>query len=173
MNQHTTQESATYLTFDLGSELFAVDVRSVREVLDSRTITKVPRTPDYMRGVINLRGRVVPVVDLRLKFGMDGVEDSVNTCIVVMEVTLDGELTVIGGLADSVKEVLDFDPGQIDPPPRIGTRLDTDFIRGMGKHLDQFIIILDIGKAFSSDELVLLDGVGGTEPEAGQPARNN
>ena len=161
-------EKATYLTFDLGSELFAVDVRSVREVLDSNTVTRVPRMPDYVRGVINLRGGVVPVIDLRLKFGMEVVEDSVDTCIIVMEITLDGESTVVGGLADSVKEVFDIDPDQIEPPPRIGTNLDTDFIRGMGKHQDRFVIILDIDKVLSADELVLLDGVDGRLPEAGQ-----
>ena len=161
-------EKATYLTFDLGSELFAVDVRSVREVLDSSTVTRVPRMPDYVRGVINLRGSVVPVIDLRLKFGMEVVEDSVDTCIIVMEINLEGESTVVGGLADSVKEVFDLDPGQIEPPPRIGTNLDTDFIRGMGKHQDRFVIILDIDKVLSADELVLLDGVDGRLPEAGQ-----
>jgi purine-binding chemotaxis protein CheW len=149
---------STYLTFELGSELFAVEVRSVREVLDSSTVTRMPRMPDYVRGVINLRGSVVPVVDLRLKFGMEAVEDSVDTCIIVMEISLDGESTVIGGLADSVKEVFDLDPGQIEPPPRIGTHLNTDFIRGMGKHEDRFVIILDIDKVFSGEELVLLDG---------------
>ncbi len=165
-------EKATYLTFDLGSELFAVDVRSVREVLDSNTVTRVPRMPDYVRGVINLRGGVVPVIDLRLKFGMEVVEDSVDTCIIVMEITLDGESTVVGGLADSVKEVFDIDPDQIEPPPRIGTNLDTDFIRGMGKHQDRFVIILDIDKVLSADELVLLDGVDGMTQEAGQLVQN-
>ena len=165
-------EKATYLTFDLGSELFAVDVRSVREVLDSNTVTRVPRMPDYVRGVINLRGSVVPVIDLRLKFGMEVARDSVDTCIIVMEITLDGESTVVGGLADSVKEVFDLDPDQIEPPPRIGTNLDTDFIRGLGKHQDRFVIILDIDKVLSADELVILDGVDGMAQEAGQPVRN-
>jgi purine-binding chemotaxis protein CheW len=163
MNSNASdRRPSTYLTFDLDSELFAVEVRSVREVLDSSTVTKVPRMPDYVRGVINLRGSVVPVVDLRLKFGMEVVEDSVDTCIIVMDVAFEGESMVVGGLADSVKEVFDIEPGQIEPPPRIGTSLNTDFIRGIGKHNDQFVIILDIDKVLSADELVLLDEVEGT-----------
>ena len=150
------EKAATYLTFMLDGEVFAIDVQNVREVLDYTSITRVPRTPDFMRGVINLRGSVVPVIDMRLKFGMESTDDTVDTCVVVMEISLDGETTVIGALADSVKEVFDLDPAQIEPPPRIGTRLNTEFIRGMGKHEDQFIIILDIDRVFSADELVLV-----------------
>ena len=101
--------------------MFALDVAKVREVLDFTTITKIPRTPEFMRGVINLRGNVVPVVDLRLGFGMSKTEKTVNTCIIVVEVELEGESTVIGALADSVEEVIDLEPDQIEPPPRIGT----------------------------------------------------
>ena len=150
------EKAATYLTFMLDGEVFAIDVQNVREVLDYTSITRVPRTPDFMRGVINLRGSVVPVIDMRLKFGMESTDDTVDTCVIVMEISLDGETTVIGALADSVKEVFDLDPAQIEPPPRIGTRLNTEFIRGMGKHEDQFIIILDIDRVFSADELVLV-----------------
>ena len=103
MPTSTIRETATYLTFTLGEELFAVNVQNVREVLDFTAITKVPRTPDFMRGVINLRGSVVPVIDMRLKFGMSGTEATVDTCVIVMEITLDGETNVIGALADSVK----------------------------------------------------------------------
>lgn len=165
-------KAATYLTFMLGEEIFAVDVQNVREVLDYTSITKVPRTPDFMRGVINLRGSVVPVIDMRLKFGMEATEDTVDTCVIVMEIGLDDETTVIGALADSVKEVFDLDPGQIEPPPRIGTRLNTEFIRGMGKTNEQFIIILNIDKVFSADELDLVGeaGAGAKAPEAGGEA---
>ena len=149
-------ETTQYLTFKLGDEIFALDVAKVREILDFTTITKVPRTPDFMRGVINLRGSVVPVVDMRLKFGMAMTEKTVNTCIVVVEVTFDSETTVLGALVDSVQEVFELEPGQIEPAPRIGTRLRTDFIRGMGKHDKGFIIILDIDKVFSSDELSII-----------------
>jgi purine-binding chemotaxis protein CheW len=162
------KSTATYLTFTLGEEVFAVDVQEVREVLDFTSITKVPRTPDFMRGVINLRGSVVPVIDMRLKFGMEGTEETVDTCVIVMEVNLDGETAVIGALADSVKEVFDLDPEQIEPPPRIGTSLNTEFIHGMGKHNDLFIIILDINRVFSADELTLVGAAGMLSSEAGE-----
>jgi purine-binding chemotaxis protein CheW len=146
-------EITQYLTFKLGDEVFALDITKVREVLDFTFVTKVPRTPDFMRGVINLRGSVVPVVDLRLKFGMTRTENSVNTCIIITEVTVDGDTTVLGCLADSVQEVMDLDPGSIAPAPRIGTKLRTDIIKGMGKQQDRFIILLDIDRIFSSGEL--------------------
>jgi purine-binding chemotaxis protein CheW len=122
-------------------------------VLDLTTITAIPRTPEFMRGVINLRGAVVPVVDLRLCFEMTKTESTRNTCIVVVEVMLDSESTVIGALADSVEEVIDLEPDQIEPAPRIGTQIRTDFIRGIGKRETQFIMILDIDRVFSADEL--------------------
>jgi purine-binding chemotaxis protein CheW len=152
----TSSETTQYLTFKLGDEIFALDISKVREVLDFTTVTKVPRTPEFMRGVINLRGSVVPVVDLRLKFGMTKTENSVNTCIIITEVTVDGDTAVLGALADSVQEVLDLDAEHIAPPPKIGTKLRTEFIEGMGKRNDQFIIILDIDKVFSADELSLV-----------------
>jgi purine-binding chemotaxis protein CheW len=154
-------ETTQYLTFELEDEVFALDISKVREVLDFTTITKVPRTPDFMRGVINLRGSVVPVVDMRLKFGMTQTEKTVNTCIIIVEVTLAGDTTVLGALADSVQEVMDLEPDQIEPAPKIGARLKTEFIKGMGKHDDKFIMILDIDKAFSSDELSLVQSAGG------------
>jgi purine-binding chemotaxis protein CheW len=152
-------ETTQYLTFKLGDEIFSLDVAKVREILDLTTITKVPRTPDFMRGVINLRGSVVPVIDMRLKFGMSCTEKTVNTCIVVVEVVLDGEIIILGALADSVQEVIDLEPDQIEPAPKIGTKLRTDFIRGMGKHDSRFIMILDIDRVFSSDELLTVQEV--------------
>jgi purine-binding chemotaxis protein CheW len=142
-----------YLTFTLERELFALDIASVREVLELVNITRVPRTPDYIRGVINLRGRAVPVVDLKLKFGMGATQRTVNTCIIIVEVSLDGDATVLGALADSVQEVYEMESSQIEPAPRMGTPIKGDFIRGMGKAGEQFIIILDINKVFTSLEL--------------------
>ena len=153
-------EIRQYLTFRLGEEVFGLDVGKVREILDMTTITKVPRTPGYMRGVINLRGNVIPVVDMRLRFGLPAAEDTVNTCIVVTEVTLEGETTVLGALVDSVQEVFELEPGQIEPAPRIGTRLRTEFIQGMGKRDGQFIMLLDVDGAFSFDELSLVQQAG-------------
>ena len=106
-----------------------------------------------MRGVINLRGSVVPVVDLRLAFGMSATTKTVNTCIIVMEVRLEGELTIVGALADSVEEVIDLEPDQIEPAPKLGTSIKTDFIRGMGKREADFLMILDIDRVFSADQL--------------------
>lgn len=153
MSVSAITETRQYLTFRLGDEVFATDVAQVREVLDFTTITKIPRTPEFMRGVINLRGNVVPVVDLRLCFEMSRTEQTVNTCIVVVEMVVDGETSVIGALADSVEEVIDLEPESIQPPPRIGTKIRTDFIKGMGKRDSQLIMILDIDRAFTADEL--------------------
>jgi purine-binding chemotaxis protein CheW len=146
-------ETIQCLTFKLGEEVFAVDVAKVREILDFTTVTKVPQTPDFMRGVINLRGSVVPVVDMRLKFGMSATEKTVNTCIIVMEIAIDQETAIVGALADSVQEVLELEPDQIEAAPRIGTKLNTEFLVGMGKHNETFIMILNIDKVFTFEEL--------------------
>ena len=156
MSTAESMETTQYLTFKLGEEMFALDIAKVREVLDFTTVTRVPRTPGFMRGVINLRGSVVPVVDLRLKFGMTRTESGVNTCIIITEVTVDGDRTVLGALADSVQEVIDLVPGDVSPAPRIGTRINTEFIQGMGKRDDRFIILLDIDRVFSTEELALV-----------------
>lgn len=149
-------EAGQYLTFRLGQEIFAIEVAKVREVLDLAPITAIPRTPEFMSGVINLRGSVVPVVDLRLCFEMAKTENTRNTCIVVVEMLLDNESIVIGALADSVEEVIDLEPEHIQPPPRIGTRIRTDFIRGMGKRDTQFIMILDIDRVFSAEDMAMV-----------------
>lgn len=154
MNGTTINETRQYLTFKLSDEMFGVDVAQVREILDYIKITKVPQTPDFMCGVINLRGSVVPVVDMNLKFSMAKTERTVNTCIVVVEVNIEGDTTVLGALVDSVQEVFEIEPENIEPAPRIGTKLKTEFIKGMGKHNERFIIILDIDKIFSSEELL-------------------
>jgi len=151
-------ETVQYLTFKLADEIFAFDVAKVREILELTSITKVPQTPDFMRGVINLRGSVVPVIDLRLNFGMQCTEQTVNTCIIVVEVNLNGETIVLGVLADSVQEVVEMEPELIEPPPQLGTKLNTEFIRGMGKLEQDFVMILDIDKVFSADDLSDLQG---------------
>jgi purine-binding chemotaxis protein CheW len=152
----TIAETLQYLTFRLGDELFAIQVSQVREVLEASQITKVPTAPDYMRGVVNVRGKAIPVVDLRLKFGLPRNSETVNTRIVVMELELDGETTVVGGIADSVHEVIELEPDQINPPPRIAMRWRTELIRGMGRRGDDFIIILDMTAVFASEELALV-----------------
>jgi purine-binding chemotaxis protein CheW len=116
----------------------------------------VPTAPDYRRGVVNVRGQATPVVDLRLRFGLFPAEDTVHTRIIVMELELDGEPAVLGGIADSVHEVIELDPSAIDPPPRIAMRWRADFIQGMGKRGDDFLIILDVNAVFSSEEIAFV-----------------
>jgi purine-binding chemotaxis protein CheW len=169
MNTAELAVTTQYLTYKLADEIFAFDISKVREVLDFTTITKVPGMPDFLRGVINLRGAVVPVVDLRLKFGMPRTDETVDTCVIITEVNVDGEPTTLGALADSVQEVMDLDADNIEPAPRIGTGLNTEFIKGMGIRDDRFIIILDIDKIFSSNELAAVRGAG-SEPALGQAA---
>ncbi len=170
MNTAGTSTMLQYLTFKLGDEVFALDIDKVREVLDFTTLTRVPRMPEFMRGVINLRGSVVPVVDLRLKFGMKGTEKTEDTCVIISEVTVDNETTVLGALADSVQEVLDLEQSSIEPPPKIGTMLSTEFIKGMGKQHERFIIILDIDKIFSGEEITQVREVQGETPPAVEAA---
>jgi purine-binding chemotaxis protein CheW len=153
-------ETYQYITFKLGDELFAVNVNQVREVLEVSHITNVPTAPAYMRGVVNVRGKAIPAVDLRLRFGLPRGVDTVGTRIIVLELELDGEPLVLGGIADSVHEVIEIEPGSIDPPPRIAMRWRTDFIQGMGRRGDDFIIILDVNAVFSSEDLAMVgDGM--------------
>lgn len=151
-------ETSRYLTFRIGAELFAINVFRAREVLDMSRITRVPTAPHYMRGVVNVRGNAIPVVDLRIKFGMPAGEETENTRIIVLELEMDGETVVVGGLADAVHEVLELEPQDINEPPALGMRWRTDLILGMGKRDDQFIIILDIDKVFSLNELAAVQG---------------
>lgn len=146
-----------YITFKLGDELFALDVAQVCEVLEVAQITKVPTAPDYMRGVVNVRGQATPVVDLRRRFGLPAKDDTVHTRIVIMELNLDGETTVLGAVADSVHEVIEIEPANIDPPPQIASQWRTEFIQGIGKRADDFIIILDANAVFAPNELLTLE----------------
>jgi purine-binding chemotaxis protein CheW len=167
----TTAETNQYLTFTLADEDFALDIGKVREVLDYTTITKVPRMPAFLRGVINLRGNVVPVVDLRYKLGMGAIEQSVDTCIVIVEIMIDNELTPMGALADSVKEVIDLGPEQISPPPKLGVRINNEFLHGMGSRDDRFLMILDIDKVLTADELDVVQGGGEMRPALPEAGR--
>ncbi len=156
MSTELLTETEQYLTFNLGEEQFAVNVSRVREVVEFASITRIPRTPDYMRGVINLRGSVVPVIDMRLKFDMSKTEKTIDTCVVVMELSAENETLVLGALADSVQEVVEFSPDQIEPAPRISTRHHTEFIEGIGKRNNEFVLILDIDRIFSTEELAAI-----------------
>ncbi len=156
MNDTKNIQSETYLTFHLGKELFGLNIQEVREVLEYIPVTKVPMTADFMRGVINVRGHVVPVVDLRRKFGLAETEQTVNTCIIIVELEIEGESSTMGALVDGVQEVLDISPEQIEASPRLGSRIDTRFIQGIGKLVEQFVILLDIQAIFSMEELSML-----------------
>ena len=156
MADKDVKDPEQYLTFVLDSEIYAVEIGKVREVLDMIRITHVPNMPAFMRGVINLRGGVVPVIDLREKFHLTKVADTVTTCIIILELFLDGVETLVGAVADSVREVMRLDDLKLEAPPRMGNRLKTEFIRGMINRDNEFIIVLDIMKVFSMEELEAL-----------------
>ncbi|HTX73366.1 MAG TPA: chemotaxis protein CheW [Rectinemataceae bacterium] len=145
-----------YLTFTLDNEQYAIGVAKVREVLEHTKITKLPRTAVFMKGIINLRGAGVPVIDLRLKFGLAETPITKDTSIIVMEVESEEGRVVVGALADAVHEVVEIDDASIENAPRFGTRLAAEFIRGVGKRDDGFIIILDIDRIFNAEEITVL-----------------
>ena len=145
----------SYLSFKLGDETFAANVSKVLNILEMTKITKVPKAPNYMKGVINLRGTVLPLIDTRIKFGLTQTEFTANTCILVLDITIGEDNLQVGGLVDAVQEVLEIEPKQILPAPNIGTKYHSEFISGMYKAgEEQFIMILDMDKVFSFDELM-------------------
>jgi purine-binding chemotaxis protein CheW len=148
------QAIQTYLSFRLGTEVFAINVSKVLNILEMKPITKVPKSPEYMKGVINLRGTVLPVVDLRLKFSLPENEITVDTNIIVLSIDKEGEPVTLGILVDSVKEVLEFKTDEIVPSPTIGTKYNSTFIEGLWPINENFIMILDIDKIFSVDEVI-------------------
>ena len=145
----TSIHEGKYLTFVLGSEEYGIEIIKVREIIGIMDITTVPQTPDYMKGVINLRGKVIPVIDLRLKFSMSEEEYTQETCVIVVEVNN----THIGIIVDSVSEVQDISGSEIEEPPVLGKGVDTNFILGMGKVKEKIIILLDIEKVLTSEDL--------------------
>ncbi|MDP4225873.1 MAG: chemotaxis protein CheW [Bacteroidota bacterium] len=145
---------SSYLSFKLGDEYFAANVSKVLSILEMTKITKVPKSPDYMRGVINLRGTVLPLIDTRVKFGMTPTEFTVNTCILVLDIDMDGESVHIGALVDSVHEVVEIEESRILPPPSIGSKYKSEFINGIAKIGDDFVMILNMDLIFSADEIV-------------------
>jgi purine-binding chemotaxis protein CheW len=147
-------EIRTYLSFKLSEEVFAINVSKVLNILEMKTITKVPKTPNYMKGVINLRGTVLPVVDLRIKFALPEKDNTVDTSIIVLSIEKDNENIMIGILVDAVREVLEFKSDEIAPSPTIGTKYNAGFIEGMWRVGENFIMILDIDKVFSIDEII-------------------
>lgn len=156
MEQEKTSKINSYLTFKLGDEEFAAHVGKVLNILEMTKITQVPKAPEYLKGVINLRGAVLPVIDARIKFGMPETEYTTNTCIIVLDVDLDGDSIHVGAIVDSVQAVLEIDNNQIMPLPTLGSRYKTEFIIGMAKIDEKFIIILNMDAVFSIDEITSL-----------------
>jgi purine-binding chemotaxis protein CheW len=157
MSTNQISKTDSFLTFKIADELYAVNVSKVLSILELTKITKIPRTPEYIRGVINLRGIVLPVVDLRIKFGLETTAFTNNTCILVMELQLDEETVKLGGLVDSVQEVLEIEDKDILPAPNFGQKFRSEFIEGMYKTDNTFVMILDIEKIFTEGELTALN----------------
>jgi len=147
------EEPTQYLTFQLAGESFAIGILSIKEIIEYHTLTEVPMMPASVRGVINLRGAVVPVMDLLARFGRPSSEVTKRTCIVIVEIEADEERQVIGVVVDAVNEVLDIDAADIEPPPSFGANIRTDFIQGMGKVKGKFVILLNVHQVLSIDDL--------------------
>jgi purine-binding chemotaxis protein CheW len=153
MSDVTLTQTDQYLTFTLDQEIFALDIGTVREVLELTDITRIPRMPDHMRGVINLRGHAVPVVDMRKKFNLSSIDDTVDTCIIITEVETSQGRVIMGGLVDAVREVLELPPDTLEAPPSMGTSVKQEYIRAMGRQAEDFVIILDGAQVFTAEEL--------------------
>jgi len=160
------EEAGQYLTFFAAGERYAIDILDVKEIIEVGRITRVPMTPEYIRGVINLRGSVVPVVELSSRLGKDGSELNKRSAIVLVEAASRGERQMIGMLVDEVDEILQIAASHLQPPPDFGTDIRTDFIRAMGRVEDVFMILLDINRVLSAEELSRLKQVvaGSAEP---------
>lgn len=142
-----------FLTFQLGGEAYAVGILRIKEIIEFGALTAVPMMPSFIRGVINLRGAVVPVVDLSARFGAGPTMIGRRTCIVIVEIEADGESQVVGVLVDAVHEVLDIADADIEPAPSFGTQIRPDFVAGMGKVAGKFVILLDLGRVLAVDEM--------------------
>jgi len=151
--------SGKYLTFKLSNETYGIEILKVQEIIGLMNITSIPRTPDFVRGVINLRGKVIPVIELRKKFNMETVEDTDHTCIIVVQVMGTGTPITMGILVDEVSEVVDITENQLEPPPSFGTNIDTAFILAMGKLKDTVVILLDIDKVLTAYEMQGLSSI--------------
>jgi purine-binding chemotaxis protein CheW len=166
MSASETSERSQYLSFSLAGGDYAIGILQVKEILQYETVTRVPSVPASIRGVINLRGAVVPVIDLAVKFGLPATPVTKRTCILVVEASLGDERTVLGIMADAVREVLELASGEIEPPPSFGTQVRVDFILGMGKAGKGFVLLLDLDRVVSAGERELAAQLGrGGEPD--------
>lgn len=162
----TGSDEDQYLTFKLEDEMFAVGILNIREIIEYGDLTSVPMMPDFVRGVINLRGQVVPVIDLQVRFGREHSTVGKRSCIVIVEVEFEAEHHVIGIMVDAVSEVLNISDSDIERAPAFGARLRTEFISGMGKINGEFVIILDVDHALSVTELAAIVETGESQPQA-------
>ncbi len=155
------QESVAgqYLTFKLGDEVYGLQILKVQTIINIMPVTRVPRTPEYVRGVINLRGKVIPVLELRIKFGMGAAEDTARTCVIVVQVENENQAFTMGIVVDEVSEVLEVAAEQIEPPPSFGAAVATEFILGMGKIGEKVVMLLDVARVLSGAELVAVQTV--------------
>ena len=156
MRTEETNRIDSFLSFKLDRETFGVKVSKVIEILEVPHITKIPKAPAYMRGVINLRGTVLPVVDTRQKLGLAKVADTVNTCIIVFKIDLEQEVIMLGALVDAVQEVFEMDENDLKPAPSIGGKYNTEFIKGIVRKEDDFIMVLNVDKIFATNEIISL-----------------
>ncbi|HBH47245.1 MAG TPA: chemotaxis protein CheW [Bacteroidales bacterium] len=154
MSSAKHNEPASFLSFRIGTELFGASVKNVISILEMTKITKVPKAPEYMKGVLNLRGNVLPVIDARIKFQIDNTAITENTCILVMQIGGKSESLLIGAIVDSVQEVLQINEDDIQPPPSIGANYQNQFIHGMVKSKDEFIMLLNVNKLFSEESFL-------------------
>jgi len=160
-------EGQQFLTFMLGGEMFAIEILNIKEIIEYGHLTTVPMMPEFVRGVINLRGRVVPVIDLSVRFGRPATATTKRTCNVIIEVQFEGETIDIGIVVDAVSEVLEIPAAEIEPPPSFGAKIRADFISGMGKVKGEFVIILGLDRVLSVAEMAMLTGTGSREISAG------
>jgi purine-binding chemotaxis protein CheW len=154
--QQGRHDQHQYLTFVLGGETFALGILSIKEIMEYEIPTDVPMMPAFVRGVVNIRGAVVPVIDLCARFGRPSTGVTKKTCIVIVETSVNGESQVLGVMVDAVNEVLEIPRSEIQPPPSFGVSVRTDFIHGMGKVRDKFVIILDVDSVLSVDDMETL-----------------
>jgi purine-binding chemotaxis protein CheW len=160
MTSNDAEDQTQYLTFFIAEEEYAIGILRVREIIQYDTVTRVPRMPGWIRGVINLRGGVVPVLDLGVKLGLPVAAVTKETCIVITELDVDGEQGLLGVVADRVSQVIDLPPSDVEPAPAFGTRIRVDYLLGMGKAGKKFVLILDTDKVLSSDELTAAAAIG-------------
>jgi purine-binding chemotaxis protein CheW len=166
MQTRALHEAQQVLTFHIGGDTYAIDILRVREIVEYQTVTRVPTAPAWIRGVVNLRGSVVPALDLAVKLGLPGAPVGRRTCIVLVEVELQGEETVLGIIADAVDQVVDLSPADVQPPPSFGARVHPDYLLGLAKLDSRLALLLDIDRILTTDELLRVEDLSPVSPHS-------